>query len=149
MVNTNSQTKSDLIRLLDVDENGKPVLKLSPMPYFSIRVPTKEAYTELMRVYECGGWRWPTGELPTQGHSWERCCGDTTCVTAGTTNFLGGEVEKSNHGIFAYDTVEFMRAMFETVISLEGFYKNQNPKINRAMIDKINMWFDENSERSS
>jgi len=78
---------------LERDLNGKPVLKLIPMEKILVHTPTQEEYVELMRVFECGGWRYLGGSLPTKYNYW-KYNREETCISAGMNYLMGGEVGK-------------------------------------------------------
>ena len=56
--------------ILERDESTKPVLHLTHLEKIAVHVPTQKEYWDLMRVYECGGWRWSGEDLPTKVNEW-------------------------------------------------------------------------------
>ena len=125
---TNS-TNLRLTQILQRDEDGKPKLDLTPIEKTAVNTPTQEDYDGLMRVYECGGWRWVGGDLPTKYDRWE----------------MGEErtsIDAENG--FAYDSKEFYQENGWNVISPQEFYQTQ--KVTPEMLNEINIWFDENGK---
>lgn len=121
----------------------KPKLNLKPQPYIGISVETKEKYDELMRVYECAGWEWLGGDMPTGKDYWEYFK-ERTCIGAGCIEKF--HCDGFDYGFFGYDPApedgEENYSQFYRTISLQEFYDSQNPKIDKGLIEKINSCFD-------
>ncbi len=130
------EEKSDkgLTQILQRDSNGKPVLKLKPIEKTAVHTTTQKEYWDLMGVYECGGWKWSDGDLPTQNNHWNY--EEETCVEAGV-NY------SSRRGKFGYSDRKFYIGENWKIISTQGFYDTQ--KITPGMLNEINVWFDENA----
>jgi len=53
---------------------------LEPLEEIAIHTPTQKEYDTLMKVFEAGGWKWFSGELPTDSLKllWkeyrDKCC---------------------------------------------------------------------------
>ena len=95
----NSSSQKDLTQILERDSEGKPKLDLTPIEKTTVYTPTQEDYWDLMRVYECGGWKWSVGRsLPTQKSFW----GDykeNTCIAAGVY-YPSGVYDEGKFGYF-------------------------------------------------
>jgi len=130
-----SKINWELENVLQRDENGKPILSLTPLEKTAVNTPTQEDYDVLMQVYECGGWKWNLGELPTQFN----CLNlykEKTCVYAGIDFF------SKRTGIIRFNDMDFYRENDWKVIFPQEFYDTQNPKIHLKMLKEINKWFD-------
>jgi hypothetical protein len=120
-----------------------PNINLKPQAYTGVLVETREKYDELMRVYECAGWKWLGGDLPTGKNYWE-FFEERTCVGAGCIEkFISGELK---YGFFGCDPMpeedRETYSQFYKNISLQEFYNSQSPKIDKGLIEKINSCFD-------
>ena len=113
---------------LERDSEGKPKITLNELEKTVVNTPTQEEYTTLMQVYECGGWKWHGGCLPTQYNCWNEDK-EETCI----------EVENE----FAYGSKKFNQGQRYEVISTQKFYDMQ--KITQGNINEINKWFEENA----
>ena len=107
------------------DENGRPIIKLTPLEETAVNTPTQESYNTLMQVYECGGWKWVNGDLPTSGNLFWKSNKEKTCVR--------GENE------FAYGTKDNYKESWE-ILPTQEFYNKQN--ITDDMIKEINEYFE-------
>ncbi len=117
-----------LTQILERDENGKPIIELTSMGKTRVNTSAQKDYWNLMRVYECGGWRWHrSGGLPTQEDNWD-VFQKETCVSVGDQF---GWSSKKNYLDKDYN-----------LISPQEFYNEQ--KITPEMLKEINNWFDEN-----
>ena len=114
---------------LKKDENGRPIIKLTPLEKTAVHTPTQESYDTLMQVYECGGWKWSNGKLPTSEDYWEDEK-EKTCVDA---EFLGG-------GGFRYSSKDYNLAINWNILQPQEFYNKQN--ITDAQIKEINEYFE-------
>ncbi len=129
---------SKLTQILERDENGKPKLNLTSLRRTVVQVPTQKEYWDVMRVYECGGWKWSRGDLPTEeGNRWYQYKKET-CVGAGI-EFLYKKEKR-----FGYDCNEFYIGENQKVLSISEFYDKQT--ITPGMLKEINRWFDENGK---
>jgi len=118
---------------LERDSEGKPKLSLAPLEQKVVNTETQEEYDTLMQVYECGGWKWNGGSLPTQFSRWGMSK-MKTCVRTGTD--------------FTYTDKQFYQDNSLEVISTQEFYDVQN--INSEMIKEINEYFEKtNPKRKS
>jgi len=135
-----SESVRNISQVLERDENGKPILNLTSIEKTTVSTPTQRSYDELMRVYECGGWKWSSGFFPRELNLWTTYEGETG-ITAGICyprNIKGG----FQHGdISSGDLTE----NFE-YITLQEFYNAQNPPISKAGLDEINEWFEQNDK---
>ena len=130
--------KSGLKKILETDENGKPILHLIPMKKTAVNTKTQEEYWDLMRIYECGGWKWGSGCLPTlpkERNRWEICT-EEFCAEAGF-DYFNDDLEK-----FRYASKKFYKEMGYNIISPQEFYDKQESKITPEMIKEINDFFD-------
>lgn len=116
----------NLTQILERRPNGKPILNLTRMEGKAINTPTKRSYNQLMRVYECGGWMWPGGTLPTEDYSWDTF-EEKTFITLG---------DKSKNFMYGSNTDNYPNRM-----TTEEFYAAQDPPISQAWLDEINEWF--------
>jgi len=134
-------SNSGLTKILQRDENGKPVLKLEPIEKTAVHVPTQSQseYRNLMRAYECGGWKWSGGVLPTQINAL-KLHREETCIGAGV-HYSSGIY---NGGEFEYCNREFYQQRNWKIISTQDFYDVQ--KITPEILKEINIWFDENGK---
>jgi len=74
--------KLDLLKLENLTQQlGKIVgIDLEPLEEIAIHTPTQKEYDTLMKVFEAGGWKWFSGELPTDSLKllWkeyrDKCC---------------------------------------------------------------------------
>jgi len=109
----------------------KPVIKLNSLEKTVVHIPTEESATELMRVFECGGWvRIRTRTSPTQ-------CGvfyEGICFGAGI-NF------NEENGRFGHAPKEIYITKGWNVISKKDFYAQQ-PEATPDKIVEINAYFD-------
>ena len=121
-----------LEQLLQRDETGKPIVKLTPIERTAVNTPTQEDYWNLMRVYECGSWRWISEESPTQRSNWNKY-EEKTCVG-------GADIVHFGFGNREY----YLQEKVWNVISPQEFYDAQN--ITPEMLQEINIWFDENGK---
>ena len=111
---------------LEKDLEGKPKITLKQLKKTSVHTPTQEEYNILMQVYECGGWIWMGGDLPTKGNLWIMY-EEKTCIRV-KNEFLY-EDEKYYHGIIGHK-----------VILIQEFYDKQ--KITPGNIAKIKNYFE-------
>ncbi len=129
---------SGLTQLLQRDENGKPVLRLKPIEKTVVHTSTEEDYWDLMQVYECEGWKWSSGSLPTQSSVWNTNK-EETCIAAGV-NYPNGIYDK---GRFGFTNRKFYMRKNWKIISTQDFYDTQ--KITSEMFNELNVWFDKNA----
>lgn len=122
---------SNLTQILQRDEKGKPILKLTPLEKTAVHTPTKKSYDELMEVYECGGGIWRSGNLPTESDCFrgER---KETCVDAGVDYQNEGIY---NNGKFGYSSRKFYQGKNWKIISPQKFYEIQ--KITPEMLNEM------------
>ena len=73
---------SESVQILQKDEKGKPKLVLTPQLHKLVYLPTQNDYWDLMKIYECGGWKWITGVYPTHYNNWISL-GEETCISIG------------------------------------------------------------------
>jgi len=114
---------------LERDLEGKPKITLKELKETAVNTLTQEIYNTLMQVYECGGWKWYGGDLPTQDNYWTYYKGKT-CIRV--KNEFSYEDEKYYRKTIGYK-----------IISTKRFYKIQN--ITPDMLGEINKWFKEHS----
>ncbi len=129
-----------LTQILQEGSNEKPVLKLKPIEKTTVNTTTQKDYWDLMRVYECGSWKWDDGgELPTQFNVWDKYR-EKTCVDAGIDHPSGVYRE----GEFGFANRKFNQEINWEIISTQGFYDTQ--KITPEILNEINVWFDEDGK---
>lgn len=119
--------RADLETILKKDKKGKPILNLIPSEKTAVHIPTQENYNELMRIYECGGWRWHIGFNFWEVHKKE------TCVSAGISY-------NNPKGEFEYWGKRFYLRENWKIISPQEFYEKQ--KITPKMLNEINKYFE-------
>ncbi len=117
--NQRNPEESDLEKGLE-----KPKITLKPLKNTAVSTPIQEEYIKLMQVYDCGGWIWGSGDLPTQHNRWENYK-EKTCVSA--RNKFG----------FGTAGVGFKE---EKIITTQDFYKKQ--KIPQEKIKEIQNYFE-------
>jgi hypothetical protein len=109
-------------------QTQKPRITLTPLERTVINTPTKQEYTTLMRVYECGGWKWEEGVSPTyRGMPWD--FSETICIRANDEPRYGFRDEYEDY----------------TIILPEDFYEIQ--KVSLRQLLQINRWFEQNGNR--
>lgn len=114
-------------------QTQKPTIKLMPLEKTVVNTPTRQDYTTLMRIYECGGWKWNGGGTPTLCNLekiYEKYA-RKTCI----------EIRNDFH--FAHSEY-YKRAQICTVLLPEEFYEIE--KVSLRDILKINRWFDQNGK---
>ena len=114
---------------LEYGVQGKPKLNLTPLELTAVHTPSQNEYDDLIQVYECGGWKSNSGNLPTSINYWmhEK---EETCVRA--------------KEIFAFWDIESYQKDGWDVISPQEFYNEQG--INQEQIQEINKWFENQPE---
>src|SRR3989344_6841424 len=113
-------------------ENEKPKLDLMPLKKIVVEISTQKDYDELMQVYETGGWRWGSGDLPT------------------IYNHLAENKEKVFVGAgisFSKNLKEFFEYGYEepknyNIISVKKFYEMQG--ITKKELAKLDEYFEKN-----
>jgi len=133
---TKKQTQS-LTGILERDSNGKPKLNLTPMEETVVNTPTQEDYNQLVMVYECGGWEWYGGGLPTKYSNWDTLK-EETCIDAGS------DYPSSDEGKFGRAEKEWFEERGCKILTPQDFYDTQDPPITREMLSEINEWFEQN-----
>ncbi len=128
-----------LTQILQEGSNGKPVLKLKPIEKTTVNTTTQKDYWDLMRVYECGSWKWTSEDLPTQKDYWNTDK-EENCINAGV-DYPSGIYNK---GEFGYGNIKFLQGENWKIISIQGFYDIQ--KITPEILNEINVWFDGNGK---
>ena len=111
---------------LERDAQGKPKIKLTPLEKTAVNTLTQEEYNTLMQVYERGGWKWCTGELPTSENLWKDYK-EKTCIKV------------SNKFTFATRNY-YEKERYHQIIPTKEFYNKQN--ITPDMIKEINKYFE-------
>jgi len=112
---------------MERDEFRKPRLELIPLEGTVVHTPTSKSYDELMRVCECGGWKWIDGNLPTEiDQPWGY-------------DYLPGEVCVRGENEIRYGRKSFYLGQNLGVITIQDFYERQGitPEMRRA----VNGWF--------
>jgi len=122
-----SAKEPKLIQILDRDENGRPVLKLTPIKKTVVNTTTQEEYDTLMQVYECGGWKGITGKLPITYDNWH-VRNISTCLRV-EDKFWQGNIE-------LYESKKY------NIISTQVLYEKQ--RVTQEMIDEINEYYIKN-----
>jgi len=122
-----------LTQILERDEDGKPIIKLEPIENTVVNTRTQDDYWTLMRVYECGGFRWMDNGTPFHKNKWPDH-NEKTCISAGASTL--GKTDSR----FGYERESYCRDIGWNIISPSEFYKNQ--KVTKKMINEINKYFD-------
>jgi len=110
---------------LERDLERKPKITLKQLKKTAVNTLTQEEYTILMRVYECGKWRWSSGGLPTHSNNW---------------NIYKKEICMEIKNGFGYSNEEYLRKEGYEIISTQKFYDKQ--KITPENIAEINNYFE-------
>ena len=110
---------------LERDSEGRPKIILNPLERTVVSTPTQKKDNILMQVYECGGWKWASGNLPTHDNYWG-AYEEKTCIS----------VENR----FIYGHKKIRRKEGYKVISTKKFYKIQ--KITPDMLREVNSYFE-------
>ena len=120
--------------------NKKPKLKLIPLEKTAVDLYDLTEYELLMKIYECGGWKWRGGDLPTEYDQLKMPypSNGKVCIDAGVDGRQDG---KYNEGIFGFDNRETYSREHWKIISLQEFLNLQTPKITSGKIKEINKWF--------
>ena len=129
-----------LTQLLQRDENGKPKLNLTPIENTEIYTMTHYCFQTLMRVYECGGWKWDgSGRIPTEL--------DPENITHRKEAYSDIKHCNERKREFGFtDRRINTQNSYDNIISSEEFYKTQ--KITYEIISEINIWFDKNNTQN-
>ena len=130
-------TKS-LANILQHNKMGRPILKLKPLENTGIHVPTREEYKILMRVFDCQGWKFISGNTPLETDIWNISKQDTV-VGAGIFCYGTTELGYSNRS-FLEDDMQWK------IISPSEFYAAQEPPITPDMLAEINNYFNSKPE---
>lgn len=130
---TEIEIAENLENILKKDENGKPIINLTPIKKTTINPKTQEEYDELMRVYELGNWIWNNRSLATKLGCWKKYK-EETCIGAGI------DYSTKNKKIFGFCDKDFYLMVNWNIISTEEFYNMQ--KITPEMIKEINIYFE-------
>jgi hypothetical protein len=125
--NTMSQRTPEKSKL-EKDLEGKPKITLKPLEKTVVHTPTQEEGNALMQVYECGGWKWIHGDLPTKYNNnyWESMYKEETCI------------DTKNR--FVYGSKELYQRAGRNVISIQEFYDKQ--KITPDILREIKNYFE-------
>ncbi|MDO8516872.1 MAG: hypothetical protein Q7S33_01995 [Nanoarchaeota archaeon] len=120
---------------LERQSDRKPILNLTHLVKTAVNTPTQEDYNILMRVYECGGWKWNGGErVPTKEINRWNMYSSNNCVCAGIT------FNTANLGHFGYSSKSFYVSNNWKVISPQDFYQIQ--KITPEILNEVNEYFE-------
>lgn len=121
--------ENNLTNILEKDKNKKPILNLKEIKNTAVNISTQEQYDELMRVYECGGWKWmDTPDRPTLIKTAWEYRKEQTCVRAESQ--------------FRMHKKEWYINLRWNIITPQEFYDAQESPITQEMLDEINIWFD-------
>ncbi|MFZ5955777.1 MAG: hypothetical protein ACOYT4_05105 [Nanoarchaeota archaeon] len=112
-------------------ESKKPTLALAYLVNTAVLVPTRKEYEELMRVYECAGYSWINGKLPTQRDVWPEYKEKTLI----------------HHGILHELTYECLKnpPQYGCILSLNKFYQSLN--VSSQKLSDIHNWFEKNQTK--
>ncbi|MDO8516987.1 MAG: hypothetical protein Q7S33_02575 [Nanoarchaeota archaeon] len=121
------------IGLVEKDADGKPIIQLTPLEETAVNTSTQEDYDTLMRVYECGGWKWGNGSKPTMGNNWNSYKANY-CID------LGIHYRTKAKGEFCGGSMEWNSSNNWTIISPKDFYQIQ--KITPEMLNEISKFFE-------
>jgi hypothetical protein len=118
-----------------LNPEDKPVLTLTPLEKIAVHTPTQEEYDTLMRVYECGGWKWIDGRLPTkQDKNYLSLSEKDACIPAGI-DWHSGKAKLFNWGRIG----SYLREGYK-ILSTREFYQQEN--VTDADINRVNEWFE-------
>jgi hypothetical protein len=109
--------------------NDMPKVELDNLYNSLVNVPTQKLYDRLMKIYECGGWTWSDGKLPTE------------CLM-----FIGQTTYVHGCNLFEEtDNPEKYRGLVKMTVN--DFCKTQN--IDELKMGEINKWFRDNKPNRS
>jgi hypothetical protein len=114
--------KEDFIKMANTE--NMPKVELDDLYNSLVKVPNRKEYDRLMKVYECGGWTWVDGKLPTE-----------------FLNFVGQTTYVHGCNLFEEtDNPEEYRGLVKMTVN--DFCKAQN--IDELKMEEINKWFRDN-----
>jgi hypothetical protein len=117
--------KEDFIKMANTE--NMPKVELDDLYNSLVKVPNRKEYDRLMKVYECGGWTWSDGNLPTE------------CL-----KFVGQTTHVHGCNLFEEtDHSERYRGLVKMTVN--DFCKAQN--IDEPKMEEINKWFRDNKPR--
>lgn len=131
--NKRTEQKNKLTNILESDEDGKPVLKLTPIKKTAINTATEKDYTQLMKILECGGWQWNSGDLPTTLNFWV-FYKEKTCISGESV------------GQIFYGPRKFYQNNRYKIRTPQEFYDAQKPPITPEILREVNDWFENRGE---
>lgn len=104
-----------------------PKINLEDLYNTLVKVPNQRQYDRLMKIYECSGWTWTDGELPT----------DSLKLVGYTTHM---------HGCDLFDMTDHPEEYRGLVkMTVNDFCKVQN--IDELKMGEINKWFRDNKPK--
>ena len=124
------QTLEEKTKLFWVNE--KPKLDLTPLEKTMVAISTQKDYDELMQVYETGGWRWGSRDLPIF-YNYLAENKEKVFVDAGIS--FSGNLK----GFFEYGYEEPNNY---SVVSTKKFYEIQG--ITKEELAELNEYFEKN-----
>lgn len=110
------------------DGNGRPIIELRSLENTAVDTSNLGDFRILMRVYECGGWKWRNGDLPTE-FNFRKDYTKWPCVGAFNHYF-----RSTRHNF------EINKGF--SILSSQEFYDIQ--KVTPEHIEEINRYFREN-----
>lgn len=110
---------------LERDAEGKPIIELTPLEKIAVNAPTQGEYNTLMQVYECGGWKWSMGTLPTFNDFWNKFETETCFRIADAFSY--------------WDKDWYLKEGFKIILPQE-FYDRQ--EMTPEMIREVNEYFE-------
>jgi|GEM_PF-6090859 len=116
----------------NLKKDKKPSLSLHTFSDKAILFSDREDYDLIMKIYECGGWKWEDDELPTS-YFLEDIDSAPCCVDMGV-------FEGENSGVFGYEHYKKYLERGYLLVSPKKFCELQG--IDNAKIKEIERWFD-------
>ena len=117
-------------------QNKKPKLNLTPLEKIAVEISTQKDYDELMQVYEAGGWRWASRDLPTS-YNYLTESKEKVYIDSGISFF------RNLKEYFEYHEEELYKFKNFLIISTEKFYEMQG--IIKEDLTNLNEYFEKNS----
>jgi hypothetical protein len=117
--------------VLQRQDNGKPIINLNRLHDIAINTPTRTDALNLMRVFECGGWRFGTQGKATNADFLKNY----------TVNDESLYVGMMKTGFFRAETRDYFQEKGYTLITPLNFYSAAG--IDSDILNEINLWFDQ------
>ena len=115
----------------------KPIIQLNSLEKTVVHTLAQEEYDTLMQIYECGGWKWRGGVVPTNLDKWsevKRCSPDyrELCIMA-------CPMDPKETKTFGFSHKKHFSESNYKIVSVQEFYGIQ--KITHEKIEEISNYF--------